>query len=298
MMMHTTVTLISPESIPDVNSILGHFKKLGISVDNQKWLSRHKAVEWHCSSPLADLRALLNAEMGGQFLDQKIDWIVQPAGDRRKRMLITDMDSTIIQCECIDEIADIAGLRDRVAKITEAAMNGEIDFATALRERVALLQGLPVEKLQGVLDERVHLTPGAMELVSTMRDHGAVCVLVSGGFTFFTAFIARRCRFHFHHACQLGVHDNVLTGETLGEIVDKEAKLRYMDFHAGESGLTREDICAVGDGANDVPMLEAAGLSIAFHAKEKVDRVIENRIRFNDLRAVLYCQGYADEEMA
>lgn len=212
-------------------------------------------------------------------------------------MLITDMDSTIIQCECIDELADMVGLKDRVAKITEAAMNGEIDFPAALRERVALLKGLQVEKLQRVLDERVRLTSGAVELVSTMRDHGALCVLVSGGFTFFTEPIARRCGFHFHHACQLEIKGSVLTGEAIGEIVDKHAKLRYLTSHQNESGLTNDDILAIGDGANDIPMLEVAGLGVAFHAKEKVNRAVKNHIRFNDLRAVLYAQGYPDEDI-
>jgi phosphoserine phosphatase len=225
-----------------------------------------------------------------------IDAIPVPAGPRRKRLLIADMDSTIVTGETLDELADFAGLKDRVAAITRRSMNGEIDFAEALRERVAMLRGLQLEALEQTW-QRVRLTEGAAELVATMRANGAVTALVSGGFTFFTSRVAELVGFEFHRANRL-LHDGgALTGALSEPILDREAKLQTLLSLAAERRIPLSDTLAIGDGANDLAMLRTAGLGVAFHAKPIVAEQARARVDHGTLRAVLFAQGYRAEEI-
>lgn len=207
------------------------------------------------------------------------------------RLLIADMDSTIIENECIDELADAVGLKDQVSAITERAMRGELDFEAALRERVGMLKGLPETALQDVYDSRIRLTPGAREMTDALHARGIKCVLVSGGFTFFTGRIAEAAGFDAHHANTLDVADGRLTG-TVGEpILGADAKLATMRRYADEMGIGLDQVIAVGDGANDLPMIQAAGYGIGFCAKPKVAEAARYRIDERDLTRVLDIAG-------
>lgn len=226
-----------------------------------------------------------------------IDANCLPAANRRKRLLIADMDSTIITAECIDEIAEAAGLRDRVQPITEQAMRGEIAFEDALRARVALLEGLAEAELQQVYDARIRLMPGARALVATMRANGAHAALVSGGFTFFTERVAGAAQFDEHRANTLLIESGRLTGRVAEPILGRRAKFDSLVEIAGRLGVALEDTLAVGDGANDLEMIEAAGLGVAYHAKPVVAERAEASIRHGDLTALLYLQGYSEAEI-
>jgi len=220
-----------------------------------------------------------------------VDAIATPAGERRKRLLVADMDSTIVTGETLDELAGFAGLKDRIAAITARAMNGELDFKAALRERVGMLAGLPVEALEKTW-QRVHLTAGARELVATMRAHGALTALVSGGFSFFTGRVAAACGFDLHRSNVLLDDGVALTGLVAEPILDRDSKLALLISLAAERGLAPFATLAVGDGANDLDMLRAAGLGVAFHAKPIVAAAARVRVDHADLRALLFAQGY------
>jgi phosphoserine phosphatase len=224
-----------------------------------------------------------------------VDAVGTPVGGRRKRLLIADMDSTIVTGETLDELADFVGIKDRIAAITARAMNGELDFKAALRERVAMLRGLPVEALERTW-QRIRLTPGARELVATMRAHGALTVLVSGGFSFFTSRVAALCGFERHHSNTLLDDGTVLTGCVAEPILDRGTKLNTLTSLAAERGLPLSTTLAVGDGANDLDMLQTAGLGVAFHAKPIVAAAARARVDHADLRALLYVQGYHGQE--
>jgi phosphoserine phosphatase len=224
--------------------------------------------------------------------DLAVDVCVQPFAGRRKRLFIADMDSTIIGCECLDELADFAGVKSQVAAITERAMRGEIAFEGALRERVAMLKGLPVAVLDQCYRERVRLNPGASTLVRTMAAHGVHCLLVSGGFESFTGPVAQAAGFAGHQANRLIQADGQLTGEVAEPILGREAKLEALQLHAAQLGLAFEDVLAVGDGANDLAMIEAAGLGVAYRAKPVVAAQADARVDHSDLTALLYFQGY------
>ncbi len=226
-----------------------------------------------------------------------IDAIATEAASRRKRLLVADMDSTIVTGETLDELADFAGLKPRIAAITARAMNGELDFKAALRERVAMLRGLPVDALERTWD-RVQLTPGARELVATMRAHGAVAALVSGGFSFFTARVAALCGFDLHRSNVLLDDGAALTGLVAEPILDRDTKLATLTGLATEHALPMAATLAVGDGANDLDMLRAAGLGVAFHAKPIVAAAAQARVDHGDLRALLFAQGYRVGEFA
>ena len=223
-----------------------------------------------------------------------IDSFIQPVEGRAKRMLVADMDSTIIRQECLDEVARAAGLGPKVAAITERAMRGELQFEDALRQRIALLNGFPEAKLRDVLD-RIELMPGAPELTGTMRAYGARVVLVSGGFTFFTSAIAKRAGFDIDYGNRFIFENGALTG-VAEPILGQNAKLEAMESEALLAGIGLGEIIAVGDGANDLAMIKAAGLGVAFRAKPIVSAEARARINHGDLTALLYLQGYREED--
>jgi phosphoserine phosphatase len=236
--------------------------------------------------------AAVKAALQEPLADAQLDWCLQPAEGRRKRLLIADMDSTIINVECLDELADFAGVKDQVSAITERAMRGELEFEGALRERVAMLKGLGIASLQQAYDERVRLNPGARTLVRTMAANGARCVLVSGGFSFFTGRVAQAAGFHADRANTLHEADGVLLG-TVGEpILGREAKLAALKEEAAGLGAPLSATLAIGDGANDLAMIEAAGLGIAYRAKPIVAAQADAKVDHADLTALLHFQGY------
>ncbi|PQV55597.1 phosphoserine phosphatase [Defluviimonas denitrificans] len=227
-----------------------------------------------------------------------LDLIVQPAEGRRKKMLLADMDSTMIGQECIDELADMAGVGPRVAEITKRAMNGELDFEGALIERVGLLKGLPEAVIDKVLAERITFTPGGRELLATMKANGGYAALVSGGFTAFTTAVARELGFDEHRANTLLAEDGTLTGDVARPILGREAKIAALEEITARLGLAHADVMAVGDGANDLGMLHRAGAGVALHAKPAVAAQCDIRINHGDLTALLYIQGYTVEDFA
>lgn len=217
---------------------------------------------------------------------------------RRKKLLVADMESTIIEQECLDELAEYAGVRPRIADITERAMRGELDFEAALKERVGLLAGLDANVLQEIYDQRVTLMPGAATLIATMKKHGATCALVSGGFTFYTERIARRLGFDVQQANRLEIADGRIAGTVAMPILGREAKLEALQRLARECGLTEHETLATGDGANDLAMIKAAGLGVAFRAKPIVAAEAAASLRHGDLTGLLYLQGYKRTEFA
>jgi len=243
---------------------------------------------------LSDLHLAVKAVLG----EAPVDFCVQPALHRRKRLLIADMDSTIIGCECLDELADFAGVKAEVSAITERAMRGEIGFEGALRERVGMLRGLPIGALEQCYAERVRLNPGARTLVMTMALHGARCALVSGGFSFFTSRVAAKAGFHTDRANTLIEADGVLTGVVGDPILGREAKLAALCEDAAALGIDLTETLAIGDGANDLAMIKAAGLGVAYRAKPLVAAEADARIDHTDLTSLLYFQGYRADQFA
>jgi len=252
-----------------------------------RWLNEGVAAEigFAGEADIAALRAIIGTA--------PIDVALLPAAARRKKLFLADMDSTMIGQECIDELADYAGMKAHVAAITERAMRGEIAFEPALRERVNLLKGLPLAVVDEVIAERIRLTPGGTELVRTMRANGAQTLLVSGGFTLFTARVAAMIGFHAHRANVLIADGESFAGLVEEPILGREAKLAALVETRAALGLSREDTLAVGDGANDLAMLGEAGLGVAYHAKPAVAAAAQVRIDHGDLTALLYLQGYA-----
>ena len=244
----------------------------------------------------ADQRALADVARAA-LAGIAADVVVQPQAHRRKRLFLADMDSTMIGQECIDELADYAGLKAHVAAITERAMRGEIEFEPALRERVALLKGLPRTVVDEVIAQRIVLTPGGRTLVATMREHGAYTCLVSGGFTLFTNRIGVMIGFDEDRSNILLVDETGhLTGEVAEPILGREAKLATLRDLQQKLRILPQDTIAIGDGANDLPMIEAAGLGVAYHGKPVVAQAAAARIDHGDLTALLYAQGYARSE--
>src|SRR5829696_6397538 len=262
-----------------------------------QWLFDEVAVDIPFDSEVKspdDIKAIetrLQAARG----DLPIDIVVQPRAFRRKKLFLADMDSTMIGQECIDELADFAGLKAHVAGITERAMRGEIEFEPALRERVALLKGLPIGVVDEVLKKRIAATPGGRELVMTMRAHGAWTCLISGGFTLFTSAVAERIGFQENRANELKVADGKLTGEVAEPILGRAAKLATLLELRESFDLDEIDTMVTGDGANDLGMIQAAGLGVAYHAKPAVAAAAA-RIDHGDLTALLYVQGYRRDE--
>jgi len=225
-----------------------------------------------------------------------IDLALQAVEGRRKKMLLADMDSTMIAQECIDELADEAGVGAYVADITARAMNGELDFESALRERVSLLKGLDAGVIATVLATRITFTPGGRELIATMKAGGGYAALVSGGFTAFTDHVAQALGFDEHRANTLHFEDGLLTGTVAEPILGREAKVAALDEITARLGITAQDVMAVGDGANDLGMLGRAGAGVALHAKPAVAAQCDLRINHGDLTALLYLQGYASDQ--
>src|SRR3954451_3784949 len=230
--------------------------------------------------------------------DLPVDVVVQPLASRRKRLFVADMDSTMIEQECIDELADYVGLKAHVAVITERAMRGDIEFEPALRERVALLKGLPLAVTEEVIAKRITLTPGGRTLITTMRANGAHTCLVSGGFTHSTGRIAAMIGFDEHRGNTLVVEDGRLAGRVAEPVLGREAKRATLIELRDRLNLSSQDTLAAGDGANDLAMIEAAGLGVAYHAKPKVAEAAHARIDHGDLTALLYAQGYSRTEFA
>ncbi len=263
-----------------------------------RWLSEGEA----CDIPFAsasidkDALAMLALEVRNAFAGAPVDIVCQPEAGRRKKLFLADMDSTMIGQECIDELADLVGMKEHVSGITERAMRGEIAFEPALRERVALLKGLDAQVVGKVIEERITLTPGGRALVRTMRANGAHTALVSGGFTLFTSQIAKTIGFHEDRANNLVIEDGKFAGVVSEPILGREAKLATLIELRDANGLTAEQTMAVGDGANDLAMLQEAGLGVAFHAKPAVAVAAHARIDFGDLSALLYAQGYPKAE--
>ncbi len=269
------------------------------SPGSAQWLFDEVAVdipfEGQSFNSRADIKAI-EARLQSARGDLPIDIVVQPAAFRRKKLFLADMDSTMIGQECIDELADFAGLKAHVAGITERAMRGEIEFEPALRERVALLKDLPVGVIDEVLEKRITLTPGGRELVATMRAHGAWTCLISGGFTLFTNAVAAKIGFQENRANELKVRDGKLTGEVTEPILGRATKLATLIELRESFDLDEIDTLVTGDGANDLGMIEAAGLGVAYHAKPAVAAAAAARIDYGDLSALLYAQGYRREE--
>lgn len=230
------------------------------------------------------------------FAADQIDVFITPLENRRKKLLIADMDATIVTTETLDELAGFAGLKDKISAITARAMAGELNFTAAIRERVAMLKDLPLSALQKTLDATEY-SPGAQTLVRTMRHAGATCVLVSGGFTFFTNAVAHQAGFHYSHGNTLGIAGDRLTGKVEGSILDKHAKLRFLNEYQDRMELEAAQTMAVGDGANDLPMLEAAGIGIGYQPKPLLLERLENCIIHTELTSALYIQGYTWPEI-
>lgn len=255
------------------------------------WLNPGVAAEFAVKMVPANLW-----QVWADFQGLKIDLAVQPSLGRKKQMLIADMDSTMIEQECIDELADEAGVGAHVAGITARAMNGELDFEDALRERVGLLRGLPETVIARVIAGRITLMPGGAVLLATMRANGAYAALVSGGFTAFTGAIAAQLRFDEHRANTLIIAEGALTGQVAAPILGRAAKVTALEEISARLGITPAQAIAVGDGANDLGMLKLAGAGVALHAKPSVQQECSLRINHGDLTALLYLQGYVFDE--
>jgi phosphoserine phosphatase len=283
-------TLIAADrlSVDDIRNALGLLDAGGVKAGEWQWIDEGSAADLQvdlAGADVAAVRAALERKMG------PIDVIVQPVADRAKKALVADMDSTIIGQECIDELADYAGLKAEVADITERAMQGELDFHGALRERVALLKGLREQAIAECLAERVTPNPGAATLVQTMRARGASCLLISGGFTAFAQPVAEKVGFDRVRANVLGTGEGVLTGEVSDPIVDSIVKREGLIALREELGLRRSDVLAIGDGANDRLMIEEAGLGVAYRAKPVLAADADACLDHNRLDALLWAQG-------
>lgn len=268
------------------------------AVIEEQWLA--PGVAWQLRVVAqADAGARLTKQAATVLFGHRADVNILPdeGPDRRKKLLIADMDSTIIEQECIDEIAEFAGVRDKVSKITESAMRGELDFAEALKARVDLLKGLSVDILDEIIEKHLTIMPGARSLVSTMKAHGAKTALVSGGFTHFTDQIASLVGFEHNQANKLAIDDNRLLGTVEEPILGKQAKLDALQHYAHQAGISLAQTLAVGDGANDLAMIRAAGLGVAYRAKPIVAAEAKATVNYGNLRTLLYLQGYSDDEI-
>lgn len=291
--MEFVTTLIAsdkPLTIAHLAGITRYLDSQGIDLSGDPlWLKANKAADLYTTTrpgheQISAMREALSTD--------RIDILVNRVKGRKKKLLLADMDATIVQTETLDELAGFIGLKEETAAITERTMRGELDFATSLRERVALLKGLPEDVLRQTM-EQTQLSLGAEMLVGGMREKGAVCVLVSGGFTYFTGAVARLVGFTQHHGNILGIEGGRLTGLVEEPILDRNAKLTYLLRYMEQLGLEACDTMAIGDGANDLLMLETAGLGIGYKPKPLLAERLDNLIVYGDLTAALYAQGLA-----
>lgn len=294
--MSLIATLIANPSRPVLTVNLADRALAAIGASRIDWLADGIAADLVLPEGANEAEAL--AALRTTIADAPIDIAVQESTNRRKKLLLADMDSTMIDQECIDELADEVGLKDHVAAITARSMNGEIAFEPALRERVALLKGLDADVIGRIIDNRLTLASGGRELVATMNAAGAWTALVSGGFRTFTGPIAQKLGFREHRSNTLLEENGRLTGEVADPILGREAKAEALTEIARQHGLTPADAIAVGDGANDLDMLTLAGTGVALHAKPSVAAQAKIRIDHGDLTALLYLQGYRREEFA
>jgi phosphoserine phosphatase len=286
-----TATLIAAGKLTrgDISSGIDALDQAGCRPAQGAWIDEGDAADLIFAADPEKARAALEA-MGG------FDVVVQPSDTREKKLLVADMDSTMITVECIDELADYAGIKAQIAAVTEAAMRGELDFAEALDARVALLKDLDATAIDRCRAERVKIMPGAKALVRTMKAHGARTVLVSGGFTVFAEPVAAEIGFDVAIANRLGISGDKLDGLVAKPIVDAATKLTTIEAERVALGLETIETMAVGDGANDIPMIQAAGLGVAYHAKPKTAAVAGARVDHGDLTALLWAQGYARKD--
>ena len=296
--MEIVVTLVSePKVLTIDNNVINGAKNClkanGAKYTSKKTLAAGEAVDL-CFTDIAAPQA--QALLEDCFSDQKIDICCQINRGRKKKMLVCDMDSTILSVECIDEIADAMGIKDKISAITEAAMQGQLDFSASLIERVALLKGLPEEKLEEVYKNRIHLSPGAETLVATMLKKGALTLLISGGFTYFSEKVALKLGFQHHHANILEIENGVLTGRVTMPTVDAMSKRNLLIKFRNENHIDPSLVVAVGDGANDIPMINAAELGVAYKAKPKTIEQANAAINHTGLETVLFFQGYKRAE--
>lgn len=302
-MSDTVVTLVCNPAAPMLDE--AHAGALMLWLAHEDWagpvarrILSPGVAEEYAFACAPSVRKELAAALRARFEGSPLDIVVQPVDGRRKRLLIADMDSTIIEQECLDELADFAGLKHEIAAITERAMQGALDFEAALKARVRLLEGLAASAIDETIRTRLSLTPGAAVLVATMRKHGARAVLVSGGFTPFVAAIAARVGFDAYDANDLAIEGGALTGAVHEPIKGRSAKEAALTRFAAAFGAPLEATLAVGDGANDLLMLDRAGLGVAFRAKPLVAQTAPARIDYGDLTALLYLQGYSDDAFA
>lgn len=295
-MNRSLLTLVTAEGALPLQEAVGLLKSCGVgSVAEPVWLDRGRAADVGFEGSHPELFALLRQKLSAL---PRVDFYLQPDDEfRRKRLLISDMDATIVIGETIDEMAAHFGLKDKIAPITASAMRGEIDFPEALRQRVGLLKGMAAEDL-GVVADAVQYAPGAKALVQTMARFGARCVLISGGFDFFTGRVALALGFHKDYANRLGMDAGRLTGEVLPPIVDKDFKKKTLEEEARKLGLDPRHVMAAGDGANDIPMLKAAGAGVGYFGKPAVVEATPHQVRYTDLTSLLFMQGYKKEEFA
>lgn len=291
--MEPVLTLIANPATADLTADLSGaaaraLEAAGAVPAETDWLAAGIACDIPFEAPVTDgLREAVRRALDGA----PVDLAIQPRTGRRKALLVADMDSTIVTGETLDDLADAVGLRERIAPITARTMAGELDFAQSLRARVAMLAGLPLAAL-GEARAAVELTPGARTLVQTMKAHGAYTALVSGGFTHFTGHVRERCGFDEDRANRFELRDGQLSGAVVEPILDRDAKLQTLERLCHEKGLPPSAACSVGDGANDIAMLQAAGLGVAFRGKPAARAATAFRVDHGDLTALLYLQGY------
>jgi phosphoserine phosphatase len=276
----------------EINSMKDIISENGGNIANHTWLCEGEAADVFFTGG----KTVLSQAVQEWAREASLDVVMQPMAGRRKKALLADMESTLIKEEMLEELADFVGLRAKVEEITTRAMNGELDFKAALKERLALLKGLPATILDD-LCHKVTITGGAKELVATMKVHGARCIIVSGGFKMFTSFVGNQLGFHADFGNALDIKDGKISGEMFEPVLDKNSKRATLTDTAIQLNISEADICAVGDGANDLPMLLAAGLGIAYHAKPAVQKQANHNIRFANLRGLLWAQGYSANEI-